>query len=81
MPRGSVQLRFKLNLSFGFVLKDKRTEEYRYYVPYKNNRILNKPILIKNDKDLKKFKKAIRKLDPYEHFVQTEQQLHARAYH
>jgi hypothetical protein len=37
---------FKLNFGFGFILMNKETEEFRYYVPYINNDYFDKPIRI-----------------------------------
>ena len=50
---------FKLNFSFGFVLRNNETGEYRYFHSSQNNhRYLDKPVLIINENDL-------------DHFVQT----------
>ena len=43
---------FKLNLSFGFILKNNETGEVRYYYPSQNGFVFQEPILIANHEDL-----------------------------
>lgn len=53
---------FKLNLSFGFVLKD-ANGNLRYYYPQNNNMLLDIPVTISNRADVEKLKKKINSLD------------------
>ena len=43
---------FKLNLSFGFILKNNETGEVRYYYPSQNGFVFQEPLLITNHEDL-----------------------------
>ena len=43
---------FKLNLSFGFILKNNETGEVRYYYPSQNGFVFQEPLLIANQEDL-----------------------------
>jgi hypothetical protein len=47
---------FKINVSFGFILRNVETEELRYYHSSQNNsRFFDVPHLIRNEEDLDKF--------------------------
>jgi hypothetical protein len=37
---------FKFNLSLGYILKNRETGEYQYFIPYTNNELLKSPRLI-----------------------------------
>ena len=39
---------FRINLAFGMILHNPQTDEYRYYIPYYNSRILQYPFTISN---------------------------------
>ena len=39
---------FRINFSFGMILQNTETGEYRYYIPYFNNKILHFPFTISN---------------------------------
>ena len=56
---------FKINCSFGFILKDKTTERLRYYHSSNNccGRLLEEPSLITNRTDFDSFLERIRKPD------------------
>ena len=56
---------FKINLSYGFVLRNKNTGQYKYYHPSCNccGRYLDEPSLITNSKDFDKFLERIRETD------------------
>jgi hypothetical protein len=62
---------FKVNLSLGFILKNKETGEYRYYIPYKNNELFNQPMLIKGPKTFQKVIDSIKKIDPYSYIMNS----------
>ena len=46
---------FKLNLSFGFTLRDSETGQFRYYYPSNNQRYLERPVLISDAQSLNQF--------------------------
>ena len=56
---------FKINLSYGFILRNKNTGQYKYYHPSCNccGRYLDEPSLITNSKDFDKFLERIRETD------------------
>ena len=54
---------FKLNLTFGLILQNRETKEYRYFKPYKNEEVFPRPLYITNRKDLKKLEQKLRELD------------------
>ena len=56
---------FKINLSYGFILRNKNTGRYRYYHASCNwcGRYLDTPILITNSKDFDEFLERIRETD------------------
>ena len=54
---------FKLNICFGFILKNKKTGEYRYYIPFTNETVLDSPIYISNRSDLRRLRKQLARLD------------------
>jgi hypothetical protein len=51
-------------LSLGYILKNRETGEYRYFIPYTNNELVKSPHRIKGPKTLQNAVEAIRKLDP-----------------
>jgi hypothetical protein len=54
---------FKINMSFGFLLKNKRSGEIRYFYPQRNTDILPKPVLISNSKDVLKLSRRLEVMD------------------
>ena len=46
---------FKVNISFSFILQNKKTGEYRYYYASNNTQLLHGPKLIRNQEDLNVF--------------------------
>lgn len=58
---------FKLNVSFGFVLQDVLTSQFVYYYASRNNRLFDKPILMRDLSDIERFKKAFDKEDLLEY--------------
>ncbi len=57
------QQTFKINLCFGFILKEKVTGAYRYFVPYANEAVLDAPLYISKFSDLLRLKKRLSRLD------------------
>ncbi|XP_062579537.1 uncharacterized protein LOC134241510 [Saccostrea cucullata] len=45
---------FRLNLSFGFILQNVETREYRYFIPDRNETVFDRPVLINNMRDIRK---------------------------
>ena len=45
---------FKINLSFGFIMRHVETGRYRYFRPYDNVNVFNGPILISSREDITK---------------------------
>ena len=43
----------KINISFGFILRNIEDGEYRYYIPYRNNEILDRAYLISNNNSIR----------------------------
>ena len=54
---------FKINLSFGIILRHVSTGEFRYFVPYYNQNIFNLPILINNRDDLRNLREKLSEMD------------------
>ena len=54
---------FKINLSFGFIMRNVETGQYRYFRPYANVNILDVPISISGRADLVKVLKKLKELD------------------
>ena len=54
------QTRFKLNYSFGYVLRNIDTDELRYYHPCSNNaQVLDAAVTISNSNELEEFLRKI----------------------
>ncbi len=53
------QQSFKINLSFGVILRNIETGAYRLFVPYHNESALPAPVLISNRSDLEKLKEKL----------------------
>ena len=57
----------KLNLSFGFILRNNETEQFQYHhSSINNNRVFDSPFLIRNAQDLEQVPTAISNLDVLE---------------
>ena len=54
---------FKLNLTFGLILQNRETKEYRFFKPYKNEEVFPRPIYVTKRDDLKKMENKLRELD------------------
>ncbi|KAJ7365748.1 hypothetical protein OS493_002464 [Desmophyllum pertusum] len=52
---------FKVNLAFGFILKNVETGEVRYFYPSQNGFVFDAPFLITNDADLDAFLEKIKR--------------------
>ena len=54
---------FKINLAFGFLLRNSETGEVRYYYPSQNGFVFQEPILIANHEDLENLLKKVADTD------------------
>lgn len=54
---------FKINLSFGVILVNIETGQYRYFTPYSNENVFDLPMLISNRNSLNVFERRISALD------------------
>ena len=54
---------FKLNLTFGLILQNRETKEYRFFKPYKNDEVFQRPVYVTNREDLKKLEQKLREMD------------------
>ena len=54
---------FKLNLIFGLILKNTETDAFRYFKPYTNEYVFEKPIYVSKRKDLKKIRSRFQQLN------------------
>jgi hypothetical protein len=49
--RAATNRRFKINVSFGFILKHRATEELRFFHPSNNTLLFETPMLVANETD------------------------------
>ena len=56
---------FKINLSFGLILViiQSHPREYRYFVPYRNVNLFDRPMMIQNRNDLNRIQLRLQQLD------------------
>ena len=54
---------FRLNLEFGLVLVNTDTGEYRYFVPYSNEALFQRPIYISRRQDLRRLRLRLNSLN------------------
>ena len=54
---------FRINLAFGMILFNAQTQEYRYYIPYYNRRILQYPFTISNRNSINFLMNKFTKID------------------
>jgi hypothetical protein len=54
---------FKINLTFGLILQNRETKEYRYFKPYKNEEVFPRPVYVTNRDDLKKLEMRLKEMD------------------
>ena len=57
------QRAFRLNMSFGMILQHRETREYRYFVPYRNVDVFERPFYISKRSDLNRLRLRLRGLD------------------
>ena len=54
---------FRLNLVFGVILQNRETGRYRYFVPYTNSGIFERPIFISKRTDLQRLRHELERRD------------------
>ena len=54
---------FRLNLEFGLILLNTETGEYRYFVPYSNEALFERPIYISRRRDLQRLRLRLQRLN------------------
>ena len=54
---------FKVNISFGYVLRHTETRELRFFYPHQNETILPSPVTVRNRKTLRLLKDELRRTD------------------
>ena len=57
------QRAFRLNLVFGTILQNRETGRYRYFVPYTNNGIFERPLYISRKADLQRLRRELQRKD------------------
>ena len=57
----------KINCAFGFALRERLTDELRFYHPSNNNMMLERPRLIRGSEDKMKLKEEIEQVDGLEY--------------
>ena len=62
----------KINVAFGFILKNEETGEVRYYYPSQNGFLFDAPFLIANDADLETFVETLKQEDWAEYLRQQK---------
>jgi hypothetical protein len=58
---------FKLNLSFGLILKNVETGKFRYFIPYRNTTVFEFPITISNQRDMLKLRQKLEDMNIVEY--------------
>ena len=62
---------FKLNINLGFILRNRNTGEYCYYMPYSNSYLFQTPYTITRHGSLRALKNKIKRINP-EKYVQRK---------
>ncbi|KAK3097803.1 hypothetical protein FSP39_013348 [Pinctada imbricata] len=61
---------FRLNLNFGLILVNTETGEYRYFIPYSNESLFQRPIYISRRRDLEKLRKRLDRFNIMDYILQ-----------
>ena len=59
--------RFKINVSFGFIIKNRLTEELRFFHPSNNTLLFDQPMLIANDDDFNNLLDRVERQDAFDY--------------
>ena len=54
---------FRLSAVFGMILQNRETGRYRYFIPYNNNGIFERPLYISRRVDLQRFRRELERKD------------------
>ena len=60
---------FKINMAFGLVLRDIVSSEFTFFHPIKSDGVIERPILITNQRDIDKFMEMLKNLNILEHLT------------
>ena len=60
---------FKLNLNLGFIMRNRETGEYRYFIPYANSYLLHSPQTITDRASLRRLRRKLEDLNPVEYIM------------
>ena len=60
---------FKLNLSFGVILRNRETGEYRFFRPFYNDSVLDRPLYVSRRRDLRTLTLRLRRMDLFAHLL------------
>ena len=63
----SYEQKIKINVGFGFILRERLTNELKFFHPSNNTTILKVPKLISNDEDRKELEEEIEQNDIFEY--------------
>ena len=63
------QRAFCLNIVFGMILQRRKTGQYRYFVPYNNNGIFERPFYLSKRADLNRLRLRLRRLETVEELL------------
>ncbi|KAJ8307836.1 hypothetical protein KUTeg_014619 [Tegillarca granosa] len=61
---------FRLNLQFGLILVNTQDREYRYFRPYSNDELFERPIYISRRRDLNRLRLRLQKLNVTDYILQ-----------
>ena len=67
---------FKINLSFGLILQNINTNEYRYFRAYSNDALLPSPVLISSRQDLDKLADKFKEMDIHNYLLKARPNTH-----
>ena len=67
---------YKINLSFGVILQNINTNEYRYFRAYSNDALLPSPVLISARKDLDKLMDKFKEMDIHNYLLKARPNTH-----
>lgn len=57
------QRAFRANLVFGVILRNRENGQHRYFVPYNNNAILERPLFVSRRTDLRRLRLQLERMD------------------
>ena len=64
---------FKLNLSFGVILRNRETGEYRYFRPFYNDSVLERPLYVSRRRDLRTLTLRLRRMDLFTQLLRNRE--------